>query len=67
MNKQYIAGFIVLGAVIAILGGDLALVMLYGYDYSVSAFMGWVGKAFPVVPLLVGIVLGHFFFPMRDK
>lgn len=57
--KNNLAGFLVLGAVLLILGGDLLIVQFWGYDYSVSNFMDWVSHTFPITMVLLGIFLGH--------
>lgn len=62
--RDYLAGFTVLTAILLVLGMDLLIVMKWGYEYSVSAFMGWLKDEFPVVLLLTGIVLGHLFWPL---
>lgn len=64
MIKENLAGFSVLGAFLFLLGMDLFISMTYGYDYTISAFMGWLKVEFPIVLLLIGIVLGHFFWPL---
>ena len=64
--KKNLAGYLVLAAVILILGGDLLLVQIWGYDYSVSSFMYWLSKSFPIVLLLAGIVIGHFWWPVQQ-
>lgn len=63
-----LAGFIVLGAIILLLAGDLFIVMTYGYDASISVFMYNLSKDFPIALLLIGIVMGHLFWPVTgDK
>lgn len=62
--KDYLAGFTVLAAILLVLGMDLFIAMKYGYEYTVSAFMGWLKDEFPIVLLLTGIVLGHLFWPL---
>ncbi len=68
MIKEYMAGFMVLGAILLLLGGDLFICMRWGYNYSISAFMGWLKTEFPITLLIIGIVLGHLFWPLTlDK
>lgn len=63
--QDYLAGILVLISVLILLGGDLFIVMRWGYKYSVSSFMHWLAGAFPIVLLLTGIVLGHFWWPIQ--
>lgn len=64
-KEMKLTGFVILSALLLILGYDLWTVIHYGnYDYSVSQFVYQTSKSFLVVPLLTGIVMGHFFWPM---
>lgn len=68
MIKEYLAGFSVLAAILFLLGMDLFISMKWGYDFTISAFMGWLKVEFPIVLILIGIIIGHFFFPLTlDK
>lgn len=62
--KENLAGFTILFCIVLLLSVDLFIAMRWGYDYTVSAFMGWLKDSFPVVYLIIGIVLGHFVWPL---
>lgn len=65
--KGNLAGFLVLAAILLVLGGDLVIVQVWGYDYSVSHFMHWLSQSFPITLLLTGIILGHFWWPVTSS
>lgn len=67
--KRTTTGLVLLGCIILILGYDLFVVMRdHSYENSVSQWVYSMSHEFPVIPLLVGIVCGHFWFPMaKDK
>jgi hypothetical protein len=44
-------------------GVDLWLIIRKGYSHTISARLLTLSKGYPVVPLLIGIALGHLFWP----
>lgn len=68
MNKRTLTGLVILGCIIIILVWDLIRVLQDGgYQNTISAWVGEMSKEFPVIPLLTGIVCGHFFWPMAKE
>lgn len=50
---------------IALLGYDLFAVYRFGYDGTISLVVFTMAKAYPIIPFLAGIVVGHLFFPIE--
>jgi hypothetical protein len=46
---------------------DLFAILAWGSDYTFSTVILDLSQREPVVPLLVGVVLGHLFWPMKIK
>lgn len=56
-------GLIVWLAVVGL--GDIWLGRRYGYAATVSAVIQDWARQWPVLPLLIGLLLGHLFWPLR--
>lgn len=50
---------------IALLAYDLFAVYKFGYDGTISLVVFTLAKAYPIVPFLAGVVVGHLFFPIE--
>ena len=50
---------------IALLGYDLFAVYQFGYEGTISLVVFTMAKAFPIIPFLAGVVVGHLFFPIE--
>ena len=50
---------------IALLGYDLFAVYQFGYEGTISLVVFTMAKSFPIIPFLVGVVVGHLFFPIE--
>lgn len=59
---DFTTGFIVI-VLVVIFGVDLWLLVKRGYKHTVSAVMLRLSQRFPIIPLLIGIVIGHLFWP----
>src|SRR5262249_55066229 len=55
-------GLVLVGAFVLLMAYDLFVVIKQGV--TISEYMNWIGKTSPVIPLLVGLVAGHFFWPI---
>lgn len=59
-------GFIVLFAVVLVLGFDLIIVLIDGnYTRSISRWVYRTSKDFLILPFLAGVAAGHFFWPLH--
>ena len=62
MTQHIIAfGLLILLAAIAI--ADAALAWHFGPDATISRVIVNLSRAYPIIPLLAGVVLGHLFWP----
>jgi hypothetical protein len=52
-------------ALVALLGYDLFAVYRFGYEGTISLVVFTTAKAFPIIPFLAGVVVGHLFFPIE--
>ena len=60
-------GLVILSAIILLLGYDLFVVLHDGnYDHTISQWVYTMSKEFMIIPVLVGIVIGHFFWPIHE-
>lgn len=60
-------GFVILAAIGLILGWDLFVVLHDGdYHRTISQWVYQMSKAFMIIPVLVGIVIGHFWWPIHE-
>jgi uncharacterized membrane protein len=60
--------YIMIGLIVLIIACyDLFAILAWGSDYTFSTVILDLAQREPVVPLLVGVVLGHLFWPMRIK
>lgn len=50
---------------VCLLGYDLFAVYKFGYDGTISLVVFTLAKAYPIIPFLAGIVVGHLFFPIE--
>lgn len=50
---------------VALLAYDLFAVYAFGYDGTISLVIFTMAKAFPIIPFLAGVVVGHLFFPIE--
>lgn len=50
---------------ICLLGYDLFAVYQFGYDGTISLVVFTLAKAYPIIPFLAGVVVGHLFFPIE--
>ena len=62
MTTQEITAVVLATFIGLILLYDLWAVSVWGMDATVSAVVRDYSKSYPVIPLLVGIVCGHFFW-----
>jgi L-lactate permease len=58
-------GLVLLATIVGLAGFDLFMMMKYGPNDTISWYVYSITKEWPILTLLVGIVLGHFFFPMK--
>lgn len=48
---------------VLIFGVDLYLLVAKGYKETISARLLGMGRDYPIIPFLIGIVMGHLFWP----
>lgn len=53
------------GTVIAILLADLLLYLKFGNPGTISVALYEIAKSYPLIPLLLGVVLGHIFWQVH--
>ena len=56
---------VLLMTLIGLLGYDLFAVYQFGYDGTISLVVFTMAKAYPIIPFLAGVVVGHLFFPIE--
>lgn len=64
MDMKMATKIFVLVALIVILGWDAYRMLTVGFEGTISYFLYHTGSEYPIVPLLVGVVLGHLFWPI---
>ena len=56
---------VLLLTLICLLGYDLFAVYRFGYEGTISLVVFTMAKAYPIIPFLAGIIVGHLFFPIE--
>lgn len=56
---------VLLLTLICLLGYDLFAVYSFGYEGTISLVVFTMAKAYPIIPFLAGVVVGHLFFPIE--
>jgi hypothetical protein len=46
---------------------DAVALMFYGHTYTVSYVIKSWSREFPIVPILVGLLIGHLFWPVGGE
>jgi hypothetical protein len=52
-------------AVVAVVTVYDVWAVAHDYDWTISAVLGKAGAAWPIIPMLTGILIGHLWFPNR--
>lgn len=64
MNPTEVLLVLLVGTVVVWLAVDVFMLKRGGMDATLSVSMYKLAKAWPIIPLLIGMLMGHFFFPI---
>lgn len=65
IDGKTVTKFALLFALVALLAYDLFAVYRYGFDGTISVVVFTLAKSAPIIPFLVGVVVGHLFWPIE--
>ena len=64
-NELNLAFYLMMACVTVLVVADVLIIYFKGVSQSVSCTMYAWAKAYPIIPFMIGLVMGHFFWNMN--